>query len=141
MVDFYDLRGILWGDKMVAEPDPYDVHIAGRIALARNLCGATLLDLAEFLGLSYQQVQKYERGENRVSGGRLFRIAQRYDLPITFFYEGLDQIGANGEPEHTRAALHLVRAFGAIPDANMRTRLSRLCKSLARYSDRAQGVG
>ena len=124
---------------MVAEPDPYDVHIAGRIALARNLRGQTQLDLARFLGLTYQQVQKYERGENRVSGGRLFRIAKHYDLPITFFYEGLDQIGASGEPEHTRAALDLILSFSTIPDANMQTRLSGLIKALARYSDRAQG--
>ena len=124
---------------MVAKPDPYDVHIAGRIALARNLRGRTQHDLAELLGLTYQQVQKYERGENRVSGGRLFRIAQHYDLPITFFYEGLDQIDATSEPNHTRAGLDLMRSFGTIPDANMRTRISGLIKSLARYSDRAEG--
>ncbi len=124
---------------MVAEPDPYDVHIAGRLALARNLRGQTQQDLAEFLGLTYQQVQKYERGENRVSGGRLFRIARYYDLPITFFYEGLDQIGATGVPSQTRAGLDLMRSFGAIPDPNMRSRISGLIKSLARYSDRTQG--
>ncbi len=119
---------------MVAAPDPFDVHIAGRIALARNLRGETQKNLADFLGLTYQQVQKYERGESRVSGGRLFRIATHYRLPITFFYDGLAQADAADGDGQTRAGLDLMRSFGAIPDPAVRTRISGLIKSLARYA-------
>jgi transcriptional regulator with XRE-family HTH domain len=121
---------------MVAEPDPYDVRIAARIALARNLRGETQQKLAGFLGLTYQQVQKYERGENRVSGGRLFRIAKHYDLPVAFFFEGIE------EDEHvdqdigsTRSGLDLMRSFHEISDPTVRTRISGLIKSLARFAE------
>ena len=75
---------------MVANPDPYDIRIAAKIALARNLRGETQQSLAEFLGLTYQQIQKYERGENRISAGRLYRIATHYNLPIEFFFEEIE---------------------------------------------------
>ena len=121
---------------MVADPDPFDVRIAARIALARNLRGETQQKLARFLGLTYQQVQKYERGENRVSGGRLYRIAKHYDLPVAFFFEGIDN-GESVDQEivSTRSGLDLMRSFHEISDPTVRTRITGLIKSLARFAE------
>ena len=121
---------------MVADPDPFDVRIAARIALARNLRGETQQKLAHFLGLTYQQIQKYERGENRVSGGRLYRIANHYDLPVAFFFEGIDdeeQVDRN--IGSTRSGLDLMRSFHEISDPTVRTRITGLIKSLARFAE------
>ncbi len=121
---------------MVADPDPFDVRIAARIALARNLRGETQQKLARFLGLTYQQVQKYERGENRVSGGRLYRIAKHYDLPVAFFFEGIDnEESVDQEIISTRSGLDLMRSFHEISDPTVRTRITGLIKSLARFAE------
>lgn len=79
--------------------DPVDKHVGARIKLRRSLIGATQEYLAEHLNLTFQQIQKYENGANRVSASKLYRIANILGVPVSFFFEGLDQ----AEPRHDPA--------------------------------------
>ena len=74
-------------------------HVAGRIRLRRGLLGMSQSDLAKALGITFQQVQKYERGSNRVSVGKLYRLADILDVPLTFFFDGLDVPDMRRPPE------------------------------------------
>lgn len=77
-----------------------ETHAAGRIRLRRALLGMSQSDLAKALGITFQQVQKYERGSNRVSVGKLYRLADILDVPMTFFFDGLK---ADGQPDPARS--------------------------------------
>src|SRR5271154_7405015 len=71
-------------------PDPADVHVGSRLRLARGLLGLSQVQVAQALGVSFQAVQKYERGEIRVSASRLLQAARLLGQPLEFFFEGLD---------------------------------------------------
>ncbi|MGQ0741042.1 MAG: helix-turn-helix domain-containing protein [Alphaproteobacteria bacterium] len=110
-----------------------DDHVGARIRLRRTLLGLTQEQLAVALNISYQQIQKYETGANRVSAGRLFQIAQRLGVDVTFFFEGLDpELAPKGLPHggRNRVAIDLVRNFLEIPDEEARTALAHLVKTL-----------
>lgn len=77
-------------------PHPVDVHVGGMIRAHRKRLGMSQSQLADALGLMFQQVQKYERGSNRVSASKLFDIAQTLGLSISTFFEGLDRVEATG---------------------------------------------
>src|SRR5215475_15467261 len=77
-----------------------DDHVGSRIRLRRTLLGMTQEQLAGALGISYQQIQKYETGANRVSAGRLFEIGQRMDVEVGYFFEGLDTATSTAELPH-----------------------------------------
>jgi len=70
-------------------PNPVDLHVGGRVRLRRKLIGISQEQLADALGLTFQQVQKYERGSNRVSASKLYTIARTLGVPIAFFFDGL----------------------------------------------------
>lgn len=70
-------------------PNPVDVHVGGRVRRRRKVIGMSQEQLADALGLTFQQVQKYERGANRVSASKLYAIAQALAVPVSFFFEGL----------------------------------------------------
>lgn len=110
-----------------------DEHVGERVRLRRTQMGLTQEHLASALAISYQQIQKYETGANRVSAGRLFEIAQRLDVPMSYFFEGLE--AASGQPmEHggkNRSTIELVRNFAEIQDMGVRAAVSGLLKSLA----------
>ena len=89
------------------DPNPIDVHVGNRIRLRRTLLGLSQEKLASLLGLTFQQVQKYERGVNRVGASRLWDIGKVLEVPISFFYEDMDNDVANQSP----------RMF-SIPDGN-----------------------
>ena len=136
-------------------PSPVDVHVGSRIRLRRTQVGASLEALGDALGLTYQQVQKYERGANRVGASRLFDISRVLDVPISFFFEdmpeGMDATPVSGprgrmygfadaqEPfSHgvddnltKRETLELIRAYYRITDPAVRKRMFDLMKSLA----------
>ena len=80
------------------EPNPIDVHVGNRIRLRRTLLGLSQEKLASMLGLTFQQVQKYERGMNRVGASRLWDIGKVLEVPINFFYEDMDKSVANQSP-------------------------------------------
>ncbi len=80
------------------QPNPIDVHVGSRIRLRRTLLGLSQEKLASLLGLTFQQVQKYERGMNRVGASRLWDISKVLDVPVEFFYEDMDSNVARQSP-------------------------------------------
>ncbi len=117
---------------------PVDVHVGKRIRHRRWLVGMTQQQLAERVGIKFQQIQKYETGANRVSASRLWDIADALDVPVSFFFEGLEtNQSADGGSEAVPAdlmgdkeALDLVRSYYAIPE-NQRKRLFELARVLS----------
>ena len=117
-----------------------DAHVGQRIRHRRWLVGMTQQQLAEKVGIKFQQIQKYETGANRVSASRLWDIAKTLDVPVAYFYEGLGQDSADGETRQQHAvsgdllidkeALDLVRSYYAIP-AEQRRRLFDLARVLS----------
>jgi transcriptional regulator with XRE-family HTH domain len=110
-----------------------DQHIGSRLRLRRTLLGMTQEQLAAVLGISYQQVQKYETGANRISASRLFEIGQMLETDASYFYEGLSEGAEVRELPHgghNRVAIDLVRNFLEIADENQRTALAMLVKTL-----------
>ena len=137
---------------------PVDAHVGTRIKLRRTLMGMSQERLGESLGLTFQQVQKYERGVNRVGASRLFDLSRVLDVPISFFFDdmpaplaGMPPPGATGgsrrvygfadaqdsfggvgdEQLNRRETLELVRAYYKITDPSVRKRVSDLIKSMA----------
>ena len=80
------------------EPNPVDVHVGNRIRLRRTLLGMSQEKLAALLGLTFQQIQKYEKGMNRVGASRLWDISKVLETPISFFYEDMDKEVARKSP-------------------------------------------
>jgi transcriptional regulator with XRE-family HTH domain len=132
-------------------PSPIDVHVGSRIRLRRTLLGMSQERLGEALGLTFQQVQKYERGVNRVGASRLFDLSRVLDVPISFFFDdmpdslaadfgGLPNRRATGHAESQdpfgddtlsrRETLELVRAYYRITDPSIRKRVFDLIKSM-----------
>ena len=111
-----------------------DRLVGQRIRLRRNMLGLTQEELAESLGISYQQVQKYETASNRVSAGRLFEIAAKLNTPVAFFFEGIEEITEADEPAAagSRMNIELVRNFTLIADSPVRSALLGLIRDLAR---------
>lgn len=116
---------------------PVDAHVGKRIRHRRWMVGMTQQQLAERVGIKFQQIQKYETGMNRVSASRLWDIAAVLEVPIAFFFEGLEAAGTlageGAAPEHDlmadKEALSLVRIFHAIPE-QQRRRLFDLARVL-----------
>jgi len=112
-----------------------DAHVGGRIRDRRTGLGLTQEHLANALDISYQQVQKYETGANRVSAGRLYEVSKTLQSEVSFFFEGLDEtvetmpIGHGGK---NRSTIELVRNFGAINNPSIRAAVSGLVRSIAR---------
>ena len=101
-----------------------DVHVGKRIRHRRWMIAMTQQQLAEKVGIKFQQIQKYETGMNRVSASRLWDIAQAVDVPVSFFFEGLDDghlhDAVEGDILADKEALQLVRAYYAMPEAQRR---------------------
>lgn len=100
-----------------------DVHVGQRIRHRRWTIGMTQQQLADAVGIKFQQIQKYETGMNRVSASRLWDIAQAMDVPVAFFFEGLAGHGPNDAEVNLLAdkeALQLVRAYYAMPESQRR---------------------
>ena len=119
-------------------PHPVDVHVGKRIRHRRWLAGMTQQQLAERVGIKFQQIQKYETGANRVSASRLWDIADALDVEVSFFFEGLESDVAEtdtnaGFPSDIlgdKEAMRLVRSYYSIPE-NQRRRLFDLARVLS----------
>lgn len=117
---------------------PVDIHVGKRVRHRRWLIGMTQQQLAEKVGIKFQQIQKYETGANRVSASRLWDIADAMDVPVSFFFEGLDEAEApvtSEAPVPTdlmgdKEALDLIRSYYSIPE-NQRRRLFDLARVLS----------
>ena len=132
-------------------PHPVDIHVGSRIRMRRNLLGMNQTALGEALSLTFQQVQKYERGANRVSASRLHEISRIQDVPVAWFFEDMDEATAAAtsrvqpgkraawqsptadiDPLAKRESLQLVRAYYRIADPGVRTGVFELTKALGK---------
>jgi transcriptional regulator with XRE-family HTH domain len=136
------------GRPKIDAPSPVDVHVGARVRLRRTLMGMSQEKLGAAVGLTFQQIQKYERGANRIGASRLFEIASVLQVPVQFFFEDmrtepessdykpmsgeteLPDEAAEQDPLARRETLELVRAYYRIPDAQVRRRLFELAKVL-----------
>jgi len=129
-------------------PNPVDVHVGGRVRLRRTLLGMSQKKLAQALGLTFQQIQKYERGANRIGASRLHDLSQALDVPVSFFFDdmnnessyslaGVSELRERALPPFEkdtmskRETLQLVRAYYQIKSPILRKRILDLTKSLA----------
>ena len=136
------------------KPNPIDVHVGARVRLRRTLLGMSQEKLGDALGLTFQQVQKYERGANRIGSSRLFDLSRVLDVPVSFFFDDMSEDTKSQSPsllmgggleepqqafEHDpltkRETLELVRAYYRITDSAVRKRVYELAKALADASD------
>ncbi len=124
-------------------PDPVDIHVGGRVRLRRTLLGMSQEKLGGALGLTFQQVQKYERGANRIGSSRLYHLSHILDVPVSFFFDDMPVEVAGGgfaeggqqvydqEKLSRRETLELVRAYYQIEDPEVRKRMFELVKAIA----------
>ena len=134
-------------DRGTRRPNPIDTHVGGRVRLRRMMLGMSQEKLAEQLGLTFQQVQKYEKGVNRIGASRLFDLAQVLGVPVQFFYE---EAPLRSDPAHapsgmserpadsyvtdfmvSRDGLELNKAFSKIVDQKIRRSIVELVRSIA----------
>ena len=130
------------------KPNPVDIHVGRRVRLRRTLLGLSQERLGEAIGLTFQQVQKYERGANRIGASRLWDLSRVLDCPVSYFFEEMeDEVQASSprnltdqtseleqkdtDPMTKRETLQLVRAYYKITDPQVRRRIYELAKSLA----------
>lgn len=113
--------------------DPIDVHVGSRLRLIRTAKRLSLEELGRRIGVTYQQIQKYETGANRISAASLYRIAQVFETSPTFFFDGLSESETEGEvaePTASRETLQSSLALGRIQDVEVRHRLRMLIDAL-----------
>ena len=136
-------------------PDPVDVHVGKRLRVRRSLLGISQEKLAKNIGLTFQQIQKYERGTNRVSAGRLYQFSKILDVPVQYFYEQLTKANQNlplkngtmgfSDNEQDsflsedimsrKETLELVRIYYSIKNPTIRKDIVKLIKSMAKNVD------
>lgn len=130
-------------------PNPVDSHVGARIRMRRKLLGVSQEKLAEQLGLTFQQVQKYERGANRVSASKLYEIARALQSSVTYFFDGLADTREPASLEGVRPegdgfvqdlvmtpeGIELASSFPKIRRARIRRRIVELVKALAEEED------
>ena len=109
-----------------------DRHVGTRIRERRIMLGLSQQQMADMIGVTYQQAHKYERGINRISAGRLYEITRVLNVPITYFFEGLD-ITEDDETlnPRQRMCLELARNFASISNQRHQEALSQLARALA----------
>ena len=124
-------------------PHPVDVHVGQRLRMRRTLLGMSQEKVAEALGLTFQQLQKYEKGANRVSASRLFELSQILDVPESFFFEEMPTNPKSRnratvstsdkvvDPINKRETLEFVRAYYRIKDPAVRDSIAALTRAMA----------
>lgn len=137
--------------KTKGTPNHVDKHVGQRLRVRRSLLGISQEKLADAIGLTFQQIQKYERGTNRISAGRLFEFSKILDVPVSFFYEQAEgsfeqsSSGALGLSDNEQASfgdgnkdllqrketLDLVRVYYSIDDTDARKDIYKFVKSMA----------
>ena len=139
--------------QIVGKPNPVDIHVGSRVRLRRTLLGMSQEKLGDAIGLTFQQVQKYERGANRIGSSRLYDLSRVLDVPVSFFFEEMPTAVAKSSPAQRRRmaeekaeyepdpmakreTLELVRAYYRIADPQVRKRLFEMAKALANASAR-----
>jgi transcriptional regulator with XRE-family HTH domain len=122
------------------QANPIDVQVGNRVRIRRMLIGMSQERLGDLLGLTFQQVQKYEKGVNRIGAGRLFEVSRILNVPVDFFYEGVNATPTSANEQESAPVMEFVSsgeglqlslAFMKIKDAKVRKRVLDLVKSLA----------
>ena len=132
--------------KTKGTPDNIDVHVVQRLRVRRSLLGMSQEKLAEAIGLTFQQIQKYERGINRVSAGRLFQFSKILDVPVAYFYDSVgsdapapvsglsdnqqEAFGGEEDVMQRRETIDLVRSYYSITDPSKRKEILRFVKAM-----------
>lgn len=120
-------------------PHPVDKHVGGRLRLRRKLQGMSQADLAKGLKLTFQQVQKYERGANRISASKLYDAARLLEAPVSYFFEGLDETDGGKDDGFavrmtefvsTPEGLELAALFPKLDDRRLRRRVVDLVRAM-----------
>ena len=132
---------------MALHPNPIDIHVGKRVRLRRTLLGMSQEKLGKAINLTFQQVQKYERGTNRIGSSRLYQLSQVLDIPVSYFFDGLPSefsglkapgladakiASFEGDPLVKRETLELVRAYYRITNPSVRKRVFELVKAVAK---------
>ena len=135
-------------DQAMRTPRPrataVDAHVGTRVRMRRTLLGMSQTILGDALGLTFQQVQKYEKGANRIGASRLYDLSKILDVPISYFYEDMpDELGeskptakraspkdSQGDIMNKRETLELVRGYYKIEDAGIRNRVRELLRAM-----------
>jgi transcriptional regulator with XRE-family HTH domain len=125
---------------MIKSPDPVDVHVGQRVRARRKMLGLSQTQLGKELGVTFQQVQKYERGTNRIGSSRLFKMAGTLDVPVAYFFEGAetklpgynDSISTvEADAFERQETQELVEAYYRIADPRIRKKVLGLARLLA----------
>jgi transcriptional regulator with XRE-family HTH domain len=103
------------------KPNPVDVHVGSRVRYRRMIIGMSQEKLGEKMNLTFQQIQKYEKGTNRIGASRLFQLSKILDVPVGYFFDFLN----------SREGLDLNRAFAKIQDPKVRRRVIDLVRALS----------
>ncbi len=128
-------------------PHPIDIHVGQRLRLRRTILGMSQEAIGSVIGVSFQQIQKYERGVNRMGASRLFEFAKLLEIPVSYFFDEYVQeeetASASGmaegdapafeheNPIASRETMEMMRAYYQIPSKNVRKRVFELIKSIA----------
>jgi transcriptional regulator with XRE-family HTH domain len=137
-------------------PNPIDVHVGSRVRMRRMMVGMSQEKLGDALGLTFQQIQKYEKGTNRIGASRMHQIAAALGVQIEFFYEGAPH--AEGAPDpggfseapnppymndflSTSDGLQLMRCFVRVKDPRVRKRIVELVEAFADAADDGEASG
>ena len=122
-------------------PDPIDVHVGKRLRQARLLAGLSQEELGAGIGVSFQAVQKYEQGENRLSASRLFRAARLLDRPVAFFFNELEgEVPSGTSTVFSRDEIELVRHFRLIASDEVREHLLQVAKRISEVEGEAAAL-
>ena len=130
---------------MIKSATAIDVHVGSRIRMRRTMLGLSQGTLGDGLGITFQQVQKYEKGINRVGAGRLQRISELLSVPVSFFFEDEPETSSDKDlvatrivqsARHSKESMALAKAFLAIDEAGTRQRVLDLIQSLGCRKER-----
>lgn len=131
------------------KPHDVDIHVGGRVRLRRSALGLSQDQLGAAIGLSFQQVQKYERGANRIGASRLYEMSKILQTPISYFFENYGDSGLaedgnapyQTDPVLKRETLELMRAYHQIINPKQRKKILKLVQALAEDSQRESNQG
>ncbi|HEX6978679.1 MAG TPA: helix-turn-helix transcriptional regulator [Alphaproteobacteria bacterium] len=142
----------------IDEPDPVDIHVGSRVRLRRTLLGLSQDKLARSIGVSFQQLQKYERGTNRISASRLFALSKVLGVPIAWFFEdapspgkrrgptvearaAANEPGLEQDPMTANETVKLVRAYYMIEDPKVRKKILNMVRAVSPISSARRTKG
>jgi len=115
-------------------PHPVDIHVGKRIKEIRTVRGLTQSNVADYLGISFQQLQKYETGANRVSASRMFELSKLLDITPAFFFEGLEVQNYDTMPPMDMETARIAAALSRIKNKKLKNRINTLISEIVRSS-------